>query len=147
MGERRSKIDMESSSNDPERQVASARSWQSLCNPSALQAAIVRARIASGRFLTLTACQLRQSFGSVHLTQEGEAMLKKLFVRSAVRVSMLGFIGASLAVVDTQPSFAGCLGHCQVMKMCGDLVSRKTVKGDQKREEYQKCMRDPSSYK
>jgi hypothetical protein len=33
------------------------------------------------------------------------------------------------------------------MKMCGDLVSRKAVKGDQKREEYQKCMRDPATYK
>jgi hypothetical protein len=74
-------------------------------------------------------------------------MMKQYIVRSIVRVSALGLIGMGLAMVDTQPSFANCLGHCQAMKMCGDLVSRKAVKGDQKREEYQKCMRDPASYK
>ena len=75
-------------------------------------------------------------------------MLKQHFVRSAVRVSILGLIGLGLAMVDTQTSFAGtCLGRCQAMKMCGDLVSRKEVKGDQKKQEYQKCIRDPSSYK
>ncbi len=74
-------------------------------------------------------------------------MLKQQFIRSAVRVSTLGLIGLGLAMVDTQPSSANCLGHCQAMKMCGDLVSRKAVKGDQKREEYQKCMRDPATYK
>jgi hypothetical protein len=74
-------------------------------------------------------------------------MLKQHFVRSAVRVSLLGLVGMGLAMVDTQPSSANCLGHCQTMKMCGDLVSRKAVKGTEKRDEYQKCMRDPSSYK
>jgi len=51
-------------------------------------------------------------------------------------------------IVETQPSFAGnCGGHCQAGKMCGDLVTRKGLKGAQKRDEYQKCMRDPNSYK
>ena len=75
-------------------------------------------------------------------------MLKHSIVRSAVRVSVLALIGMGMAAADVQTSFAGsCLGHCQAMKMCGDLVSRKGVKGSEKRDEYQKCMRDPTSYK
>jgi hypothetical protein len=82
------------------------------------------------------------------LTQEAEKMIKPNFIQSIVRVSALGVIGMGLVMVDTQTSFAMCKGaHCQAVNMCGDLVSRKGVKGDQKRDEYQKCMRDPSSYK
>jgi hypothetical protein len=75
-------------------------------------------------------------------------MLTHYFVRTIIRMSVLGVIGMGLVMVDTQTSFAMCKGgHCQAVNMCGDLVSRKGVKGDQKRDEYQKCMRDPSSYK
>jgi hypothetical protein len=82
------------------------------------------------------------------LTQGGEKMLTHDIVQRAMRVSVLGLIGMGLAAADVQTSFAGnCGGHCQAGKMCGDLVSRKGVKGSEKRDEYQKCMRDPSSYK
>jgi hypothetical protein len=62
------------------------------------------------------------------LAQEGEKMLKHHFVRSAVRLSVLGLIGMGLAAADVQTSFANCLGHCQVMKRCADLVKEKGVK-------------------
>jgi hypothetical protein len=83
------------------------------------------------------------------LTQkEGEKMVGQHIIRGAVRMGLLGLIGLGLAAADAQTSFAGnCLGRCQAMKMCGDLVSRKGVKGDQKRDEYQKCLRVPSTYK
>jgi hypothetical protein len=81
------------------------------------------------------------------LAQGIKEMPTHYLIRSIVRLSALGLIGMGLAMVDTQTSFANCGGHCQAGKMCGDLVSRKGVKGDQKRDEYQKCMRDPSSYK
>jgi hypothetical protein len=75
-------------------------------------------------------------------------MLNQMIIRKASRVSVLGLIGLGLVLADVPTSFAGsCLGHCQAMKMCGDLVSRKGVKGSEKRDEYQKCMRDPTSYK
>ena len=83
-----------------------------------------------------------------NLAQGIKEMLNQKNLRKAGRVSILGLIGLGLAVPDVQTSFAGsCLGHCQAMKMCGDLVSRKGVKGSEKRDEYQKCMKDPSSYK
>jgi len=82
------------------------------------------------------------------LAQGIEEMLNQMIVRKASRVSVLGLIGLCLVLADVQTSFAGtCLGRCQAMKMCGDLVSRKGVKGSEKRDEYQKCMKDPSSYK
>ena len=74
-------------------------------------------------------------------------MLKHHFVRSAVRLSVLGLIGMGLAAADMQPSFANCLGHCQVMKRCADLAKGKGVKGAQARAEYNKCMTDPANYK
>jgi hypothetical protein len=75
-------------------------------------------------------------------------MLNQMIIRKAGRVCVLGLIGLGLVLADVQTSFAGnCLGRCQAMKMCGDLVSRKGVKGSEKRDEYQKCLRDPSSYK
>ena len=75
-------------------------------------------------------------------------MLMHYIIQRTVRMSVLGLIGMGLATADVQTSFAGnCGGKCQAGKMCGDLVSRKGVKGSEKRDEYQKCMRDPSSYK
>jgi hypothetical protein len=74
-------------------------------------------------------------------------MIKQHIVRVVVRVGIAALIGMGVATSGPETSFANCGGHCQAGKMCGDLVSRKGVKGDQKREEYQKCMRDPNSYK
>jgi hypothetical protein len=64
-----------------------------------------------------------------NLAQGIKEMLNQKILRKAGRVSVLGLIGLGLAVAEVQASFAGsCLGHCQAMKMCGDLVSRKGVK-------------------
>ncbi len=74
-------------------------------------------------------------------------MVKQRIIRNAINLSILGLLGFGLLLVDAAPSFAYCGGHCQMGKMCGDLVGKKGLKGDQKRDEYQKCMRDPTSYK
>ena len=75
-------------------------------------------------------------------------MAKGNFIRAAAGLAVLGLFGTALTIVETQTSFAGnCGGHCQAAKMCADLVGRKGVKGVEKRDEYQKCMRDPNSYK
>ena len=74
-------------------------------------------------------------------------MVKQRIISKVINLSALGLLGLGLLLVDAAPSLAYCGGHCQAGKMCGDMVSKKGVKGDQKREEYQKCMRDPNSYK
>lgn len=74
-------------------------------------------------------------------------MMKANFIRSIVGIALAGMVGMVLTTAGAEISFANCGGHCQAAKMCGDLVSRKGVKGAQKRDEYQKCMRDPNSYK
>jgi len=74
-------------------------------------------------------------------------MEKRSIVRSAVWMGVLGLIGMSLAMVDAQPSFANCGGHCQVMKRCADLVKEKGTKHAEFRAEYNKCMTDPANYK
>ena len=69
-------------------------------------------------------------------------------IRTAVQLGLLAVLGVGIAITTVEQSYAYCGGHCQAAKMCGDLVSRKGLKDkDQKRQEYQKCMRDPNSYK
>ena len=69
-------------------------------------------------------------------------------VRRAAKIALLALIGMGFAAADVEYSYAYCGGHCQAGKMCGDLVGRKGLKDKgQKRDEYQKCMRDPNSYK
>jgi hypothetical protein len=83
-----------------------------------------------------------------NLAQGIKEMLNQRILQKTGRLSVLGLVGFGLVLADVQTSFAGnCLGRCQAMKMCGDLVSRKGVKGPEKRDEYQKCLKDPSSYK
>jgi hypothetical protein len=74
-------------------------------------------------------------------------MTKRFFTRDAIKMGLIGLVGFGYVTVATESAYANCGGHCQAGKMCGDLVGRKGVKGDQKRDEYQKCMRDPNSYK
>ena len=68
--------------------------------------------------------------------------------RGAIKMGLLGLIGMSFIIANSQTSFAGnCGGHCQAGHMCGSMVSKKGVKSDQRRAEYQKCMMDPQNYK
>jgi hypothetical protein len=66
----------------------------------------------------------------------------------AARTALLALIGMGFVTADIQYSYAYCGGHCQAGKMCADLVSRKGLKDKgQRTGEYQKCMRDPNTYK
>jgi hypothetical protein len=74
-------------------------------------------------------------------------MIKQYVISNVFKFSVLGLVGIGTMMVDLRPSFA-CNGHCQANRMCADLMNRKGLKdGDQRRAEYQKCQRDPQSYK
>jgi hypothetical protein len=74
-------------------------------------------------------------------------MIKQHVIRNVFKLSVLGLVGTGAMMVEVQPSFA-CNGRCQANRMCTDLMNRKGLKdGDQRRAEYQKCQRDPQSYK
>lgn len=75
-------------------------------------------------------------------------MIMQRVIRSAIILSALGLIGLGVLLTDTQTSFANCGGHCQAGHMCGGMVEQKGIKDkNQRRTEFQKCMRDPQNYK
>ena len=76
-------------------------------------------------------------------------MFEQSFVRSAIKIGVLGLIGTGIIMIEPELSFAGgtCNGRCQMHRNCGDRVKAKGLKGDQGKAEYQKCMMDPINYK
>jgi hypothetical protein len=75
-------------------------------------------------------------------------MVKQRFGGVAALLGLVALVGAGIGV-GIEPSYAGnCGGHCQAGKMCFALVKQKAIKDQsQRREEYQKCMRGPDTYK
>ena len=75
-------------------------------------------------------------------------MSKQRFARGVALFGLAALFGAGIGSIGVEPSYAYCGGHCQAGKMCADLVKRKAIKDQsQRRDEYQKCMRDPNTYK
>lgn len=75
-------------------------------------------------------------------------MVKQRVIRVVTLFGLLAF-ACGVGVMSVEPSYAGnCGGHCQGGHMCAALVKQKAIKDQsQRRDEYQKCMRDPNSYK
>jgi len=71
-------------------------------------------------------------------------MTRQVFIRGAIRIGFLSFIGIS-TIIDTESSFSQ--GLHQAHAMCRDLVNAKGLKGDDWKKEYQKCTTDPQHYK
>ena len=75
-------------------------------------------------------------------------MRKARIGHRATRATAAAFLAAGLAMAGVSPTFAGnCGGHCQQMKVCGELVKEKGLKDASARHaEYNKCMTDPHNY-
>jgi hypothetical protein len=75
-------------------------------------------------------------------------MTQQHFVCNAVKMSLLGLVGAGYLTLAAQTAYAGnCGGHCQAGHRCAELVKEKGAKGAEWRTEYNKCMTDLMNYK
>ena len=74
-------------------------------------------------------------------------MAKGNFERRLIEVALASFLASGVWALGTEKGLA-CSGHCQQARMCAALMKQKALKeASARREEYQKCMRDPQNYK
>jgi hypothetical protein len=82
-------------------------------------------------------------------------MIKLFDIRKPLGAAVVGSIALAIGVLSVQPSIAGsghaCLaGNCPdyiARRMCNSALNVKSLKGAERKAEFEKCKIDPLNYK